>query len=224
MHVALHVGWAIVLAALALRITSVPWMLRRALAGLLAAWTMMPGSMSPAYWLGLAFQAPSLTLVTLAGIALYVAVRSPLLHEAAGGSTPGSLAAEAEAARVATPRSQRAIDAASLAGIVFGWLLLLDSFALLPFSLYAIGFGTAAVVAVAIAALLPWIAVGAREGGATVALAGVSIVTVFVALRLPTGNLWDALLDPLLWLALQAGWLKRALRWLRSRGAAATRA
>jgi hypothetical protein len=39
---------------------------------------------------------------------------------------------------------------------------------------------------------------------------------VFVSLRLPTGNLWDALLDPWLWLLLHAILLRRILskrRW-----------
>ena len=239
MHVSLHVGWAIVLAALALRITGVPWRLRRAFGGLVAAWTVMPGSMSPAYWLGLAFQAPSLTLIVVSGIGLFIAARTPPPDEVASdrdtspraeGDT--ALAANADARRlaaaerpsVATRTPQRAIDAASLAGILLGWLLLLDTFALLPFPLYAIGFSAAAVVVVAVLVTLPWIAFGAREGGAMVALVGVLVLTLFVTMRLPTGNLWDALLDPLLWVVLQVGWLGRALRPFTRRSAAATRA
>lgn len=221
MHISLHVGWAIVLAALALRITGVPWRLRRALGGLVAAWTVMPGSMSPAYWLGLAFQAPSLTLIVVSGIGLFIAARSPPPNEAEDGSMRVPAADGANAAGIA---SQPAIDAASLAGILLGWLLLLDTFALLPFPLYAIGFSAAAVVVVAVLVTLPWIAFGARGGGAMVALVGVLVLTLFVTMRLPTGNLWDALLDPLLWVVLQVGWLGRALRPFTRRSAAATRA
>lgn len=219
MHVSLHVGWGIVLAALAMRITSVPWRLRRALGGLVAAWTVMPGSMSPAYWLGLAFQAPSLTLIVLAGISLYVAARSPPPHEAEDGSGRVPVA---DGANVASITPQLAIDAAGIAGIALGWLLLLDTFALLPFSLYAIGFSTAAVAAVALFVLLPWLVVGARGGGAEVALVGTLVLLLFIVTRLPTGNLWDALLDPWLWLGLQFGWLGRALRRFNRRSAAAT--
>lgn len=222
-HVSLHVGWAIVLAALALRINGVPWRLRRALGGLLAAWTLMPGSMSPAYWLGLAFQAPSLTLIVVAGISLYVTARRPPRHEGAaalhatatgvleaGNNSSANDQAMGEPFRLAV--TGRAIEITGLVGIVLGWLLLLDTFALLPFALYATGFSAAAVAVAALLVLLPWLVVGAREGGATVALAGVLVLTLFVVTRLPTGNLWDALLDPLLWLALQISWLGRLLK------------
>jgi hypothetical protein len=37
-------------------------------------------------------------------------------------------------------------------------------------------------------------------------------LALFVLLRLPTGNVWDALLDPWLWLLLQADWLQRRVR------------
>ena len=37
-------------------------------------------------------------------------------------------------------------------------------------------------------------------------------LALFALTRLPSGNLWDALLDPLLWLTLQFGWLFSALR------------
>lgn len=220
-HVSLHVGWAVVLAALALRITGVPWPLRRALGGMVAAWTLLPGALSPAYWLGLAFQAPSLALLLVAAVSLFIAYRSGPVSKAA---TETGARDCAEAKPVGIAPTGRAVDVAAITGIVLGWLLLLDTFALLPFPLYAIGFSTAAVAVVAIAVFLPWIVVGAREGGATVALAGAVITAVFVATRLPTGNLWDALLDPLLWLALQVGWLVRVLRRLRPRGPAATRA
>lgn len=240
MHVSLHVGWAIVLGALALRITAVPWLLRRALGGMVAAWTLMPGSMSPAYWLGLAFQAPSLTLIVLAGISLYIAARAPPRHELASEQQDmvsladgrSAHAADVDAthlaaktginASTATGVLRRAIDAASIAGIVLGWLLLADTFALLPFSLYAVGFSTIAIAAVALLALLPWIVFGSREGGAWVALVGVLVVALFVTTRLPTGNLWAALLDPWLWLGLQFGWLGRALRRFNRRSARAT--
>jgi hypothetical protein len=35
---------------------------------------------------------------------------------------------------------------------------------------------------------------------------------LFAATRLPTGNLWDAVLDPWLWLALQGVLVRRLLR------------
>jgi len=40
------------------------------------------------------------------------------------------------------------------------------------------------------------------------------LMTVYVLTRLPTGNVWDALLDPLLWIYLHV-WLMR--RWFSSK-------
>jgi len=52
------------------------------------------------------------------------------------------------------------------------------------------------------------------------------VLALFVLTRLPTGNVWDALLDPWLWGGLQAGWLIGAVRRRRmaSRSSPATRA
>jgi hypothetical protein len=45
----------------------------------------------------------------------------------------------------------------------------------------------------------------------------VGVLLVHVVLRLPTGNVWDALLDPWLWAALQLAWLPRGLRMIQRR-------
>jgi hypothetical protein len=47
------------------------------------------------------------------------------------------------------------------------------------------------------AAVLLWARVAPRW-----VLSAVAVLAVYVLLRLPTGNVWDALLDPFVWLAL----------------------
>jgi hypothetical protein len=90
-------------------------------------------------------------------------------------------------------------------GIAAGWLLLLDTFALLPgVQLYAWGFSPAAPAVLLLVAVLPWVMSGSRG---LVWLVAVALAAVFMGLHLPSGNAWDALIDPWLWAALHVwGW------------------
>ena len=99
--------------------------------------------------------------------------------------------------------------------------MLLDTFASWQVSVYAWGFGPVAFGVAAACAALLWLALGSTAS--TLALL---VLALFALTRLPTGNVWDALLDPWLWLAVQFGWLVRAaLRWRsRRRGSPAIRA
>jgi len=54
-----------------------------------------------------------------------------------------------------------------------------------------------------------------RQSARDVSLLLGAVLLLQVLLRLPTGNLWDALLDPWLWVVLQVGWLQHALRRFR---------
>lgn len=191
MQIWLRLGWGLVLAAVA---GGVAWGVQRrlhrppapAVAGLLGAgvmvWCALPGAWSPAYWLGLAFQAPSL-MSGVVSLAVWVRVCS---------------APEAWQQQATHWLEQLRCWAA--AAVVLGWLLLLDTFALLPLSLYAQGFGLGAWLAVFAALGLPWVRRGGHlraQGGAVTA---VVVLLVFGLLRLPSGNVWDAVLDPWLWL------------------------
>jgi hypothetical protein len=116
-------------------------------------------------------------------------------------------------------------------GFVLGWMLLLDTLAWLPVSVYAWGFGSAALGAVAVFVTLLWVVSGtAGVNRMAPGLVGpvpiLCVLTLFVLTRLPTGNLWDALIDPWLWIALQVGWLISAVRRWRTatRSLPATRA
>jgi hypothetical protein len=88
-------------------------------------------------------------------------------------------------------------------GVLLGWALVLDTLNYWPTwfnpQLYALGFASASLwwVLTMIAAVLLFTQVSKRW-----ALSAVAVVAVYVVLRLPTGNVWDALLDPFVWLAL----------------------
>lgn len=181
-------GWALVLSCAGV------WLVRRLrfgigarwlVAGLLMVWALWPGAGSPSYWLGLAFRAPSLTSAALCSWLLWQFLKA--------------------SARPALPAKVGGFFVA--VGIVLGWLLLLDTFAVWPVSFYALGFSSMATGMIALLACIPWL-----WGGATtrVSWVGLALLLTFVLLRLPNGNLWDAVLDPWLW----AGLHLVGLRWL----------
>lgn len=208
--VARRISWALVLACLLLYFGRTRWplVLRRALSVVLLAWAFLPGPLSPAFWLGLAYQTPSLMSTLLAALCLARWLRAP---------TPVPLGAE----------WRRAWVGLSLAGMALGWLLLLDTFAVLPISnsFYAWGFSPAALGVAAVLAALPWLLRG--QPGPAMRVSGLlaSVLVLYVTLRLPNGNLWSALLDPWLWVALHLGWMYHGVRRLMAwRAAKATRA
>ncbi|MFZ3221333.1 MAG: hypothetical protein WA174_14950, partial [Rhodoferax sp.] len=141
----------------------------------------------PDYWLGLAFQAPSLVTTLLCAGLLYDRFAR---------------------ARERSPESgHRGALALAVLGVGAGWALLCDTFALLPVPLYAWGFSPLATALVLLVTALPWVVWRDGRRPWLVPLA----VLVFVAVRLPSGNVWDVVLDPWLWLALH-GYLLQAIR------------
>lgn len=186
----LSVSWGLVLAAVAIAFMQVRGVtasrLQRSLPPLLLLACLLPGAASPAYWLGLAFRAPSLVSVLLCALAMLWHYR---------------------------PRT----DASALFNelrrwaplpVLLGWVLLLDTFALWPLSLYALGFAPLTLGVLMLLGLLPWLLRGAWRLSVLFVAAG----ALYVVLRLPSGNIWDALLDPWLWLLLQLDWLRRNVR------------
>ncbi|MSQ75602.1 MAG: hypothetical protein EXR34_07485 [Rhodoferax sp.] len=87
--------------------------------------------------------------------------------------------------------------------VLLGWLLLLDLLALLPLSVYGLGFGTPALGVAVSLLLLFWLRWATQPRAWPGLVLGASVLLVFVLTRWPSGNLWDALLDPLLWLGIQ---------------------
>lgn len=203
---ALHVGWAAVLGAGTLWAgTRLSPAYRWGWALLMVLWALVPASASPTYWLGLAFQAPSLMAVLLCTLWLFSVARHPQRRNA-----PDLAAA----------------TTALVLGVVLGWILLLDTLAWWPVSVYSWGFSSAALGAVALLAVVvgafgafgagfgPWAA--RTQTSAVVVLA---VLGLFVWSRWPSGNLWDALLDPWLWGAMQWAVFRAGLRRWRARQA-----
>ncbi len=204
----LRLGWSLVLAWLSLVVVVWCWPRGRAhrqtlacvaLTAAVSAW--LPGPYGSAYWLALVFQAPSTMAVSLCAWLLWQRLRGTADADRSAGTNHVMLAWAAM-------------------GALLGWCLLLDSFALLPCALYAWGFSPAASGLVLLVLLLPWIWRGVAAPGHAAAKAGYLApicLLVFALWRLPTGNVWDAVLDPLLWLALHAYlWLHtRARRMFR---------
>lgn len=205
MAVARHLGWALCLAAFVdhyARALLRRWpaleprgrVVRRTAVALVALACLVPGHAGLTPWLGLAFQTPSFTAMALAAALLLG--REPL-------------------------RGSRR-DLLGLCALValLGWLLLLDTLAVLPLprgwhSLYALGYGPAVVwltLALAVGLIARGGRVSAGAGAALLVAAALHTVT-----RLPSGNAWDALLDPWLWLLAQDTLLRQAVAAWRAR-------
>ena len=212
LSVGMHLGWALTLGAGAvflLRTATITT--RRIVALLIALLCLLPNEWSPSWWLGLAFQTPSLTLQGLCGLYLYQHLKVQ------AGTTMPLTDSTTPAAQARWPLSLLFV------AIVAGWVLALDTFALFDIALYAIGFTPYAVLAALFFACLLQL-ISARSGHAQSTrhyreLAAIVLIATLVhlLLRLPTGNLWDALLDPWLWVIAHGLAIYVVLRKTRSR-------
>lgn len=197
-----RLGWAIVIATLvcALRRRAAP-MSRSALltvvTGAMAA-MCLPGELAPSWWLGLAFQYPSGLLLGCCLLRLTERWNGVRRSQAMPQTLAGVLA-------------------------VAGALLYLDALGTLSFGFYYAGFGPAAVPLLAIVAALGCVLAIVRGHARGPAASLLGALVLFSLLRLPTGNLWDALLDPLLWgwavVTLLVGALRRTGRRASDRAA-----
>jgi hypothetical protein len=199
MQLSMALGWALLLAWLGAGLASgMSMRARRVLAAGLAIWTLLPGSWSPDFWLGLAFQAPSLSAMLLCLVGLQRSLGQAEVVERAAALRLAPLSAPAWAVLGVS--------------VVLGYGLLLDTFAVLPMQVYAWGFSPALLLVLLVLALLPWVVFRAQRPGHGAAWLAPAVLLLFAATRLPTGNLWDAVLDPWLWLALQGVLVRRLLR------------
>lgn len=186
----LDLAWGLVLAAMALPALA-RWAPRHEhlkfwLPPVLLLWCLLPGALSPAYWLGLALRAPS---GLLAGLCAWVLLR----HYRPQTSGPAPL---------------QVLRTWTWPLVALGWVLLLDTFALLPLSLYAWGFAPLTLGVLLALGLLPAL----LQGRYPMSGLWVAVLLFYVLLRLPTGNVWDAVLDPALWFWLQVNALRRLRR------------
>jgi hypothetical protein len=190
-RLAMSMGWVVVLGAACFwagaRLSP---LYRWSLSLMVVLWALVPGSASPIFWLGLAFQAPSLMTVLLCLLWVYSKVgrRSE--------SVFSDLGVQALDLKIAL-----------FLGVALGWVLLIDTLALWPVSVYAWGFSAAALGGVASVTVVVWaFAAGLKPRAARSRVSSevvLGVLALFVLTRWPSGNLWDALLDPWLWVALQ---------------------
>ncbi|MCD2519052.1 hypothetical protein LQ564_22375 [Massilia sp. G4R7] len=175
-----RLAWAVVLAALVASAWPSAWRLsRRALGAIVGASSVLmalPGAASGAWHLALAFQYPSGLLLGLSVAGLLRRWRGT--HRADGALLP--------------------VPAAAVLAVT-GAVLYLDAFGLLTRGWYYAGFGPNGAPLVAVLAAIACAAAIVQDRQREQAAALLGAVTLFSLARLPSGNLWDAVLDPLLW-------------------------
>jgi hypothetical protein len=184
-------SWALVVSAVVLRLTS---RLKASLwfAAVVGVVLLLPHTPASGY-LALAFQTPSLVLMAWAMWcwADVLQMRSPVV------TTPTSVA---------------------WMGVLLGWALVADTLNYWPawfdLQLYALGFSSTGLwlVLAATAAVLLWVQPPKRWVFSVAA-----VMAAYVLLRLPTGNAWDAVLDPFVWLALHVQLWRAGRTWHASR-------
>jgi len=134
----------------------------------------LPGAASPSFWLGLAFQHPSPLLVGLCGLQIVRVARSRPDHRGVPVLPSG--------------------PAATLTAL--GLLLYAGTFLWLPYDVYQYGYwGFAAATATTVLVVFWW---GLWPSSRTLCAVAASVALLHATTRLPSGNAWDALLDPLL--------------------------
>lgn len=198
----LHLGWALVLAALcAYLLRPFPKPLRAATILLVFSWVWVPSEWGLGWWLGLAYQTPSLTMQGLA--ALYLLRVWQMRH----ADTVATLASVTYA---------RWPNGLLVLAVVAGWLLALDTFAIFKLNFYPLGFTHAALFIGLLLSAVLWL-LSQRSNEAQHAqkyrdLAVILLISMafHVLTGLPNGNVWNALMDPWLWLLAQGTLLLRA--------------
>jgi len=184
----LRLGWGVVVVALWLALAR-RWPLARRVgrpvAVLLFLSMWLPGPASPAWWLGLAVLAPSLMLVALCALAI--------LDPTAGTA------------------QRPLLDGASAATLALASVLLyLSTVAVLPIDIYRWGTAPLPFGVAAAAVAIGWLWLAQRQDRPPLAALALGAALLgYGLLRLPTGNAWDAVLDP--WLALWAVWALASL-------------
>jgi hypothetical protein len=180
-------AWALVLgwlfASLAAR---APVPVRRALVFAALVWGLVPGAISPSYWLGLTFRAPSLMTCLIVFGALWHSIGPQVRWLQANRNRP-----------------PRRLQWQALAALILGYILFLDTLALLPLQIYAMGFSPLCLIALGLVSVYPWVfpCRTASGQGANFFVLPLALL-LFVLTRWPSGNVWDAVLDPCLWLVL----------------------
>ncbi len=184
----LRLSWGVVLAAMTVCMSDwmrTPTLVRRWLGLILLLLCFLPGDISPAYWLGMAFRAPSLLFT---GVALHYLTLN--LKAPRAGGQPMGLTVPTMAVLV-----------------VLGWVLALDTFAVWPLSLWSWGFAPLTVMGLLLMSLMPWWM--SRGSGGWLPWAPVVLFLGYALFRLPDGNVWSVVSDPWFWVWLHVMLLRR---------------
>ena len=198
-----HLGWSLALAVVLAWLSPKRWA-RRWWWGLgLGLASNLPGVGEVTSALALSFQTPSLFSQGLLATVLWHGLRPPAPSAYAPVIAPGPV-----------PTWGWAITA------LLGWVLLLDTLGWGGTFIYAWGFGPAVPVAVLLgcAAAGAWAAwwrplsVGQARWWWCLAAA----MGLFVLTRAPSGNAWDAISDPWLWLVAHGMCAAPVWRWARA--------
>jgi hypothetical protein len=183
-----RLAWGIVLAALVVALWPRRFALSRTAIAILTlgmiALQALPGPASPTFQLVLAFQMPSCLLVGLCLAQLYLT------------------------------GPERAVMPPRLAMLIAtaGAVLYLDAMGLISVGLYYWGFGPNAAPVAAVLLTMGAALALALGKVRPQAFALLLAMMGFAILRLPSGNIWDALLDPLLWCWALCSLLRNALK------------
>lgn len=159
-------------------------------AGLMAVWD------APLSALGLAFQSPSLLSLCLCVMAAWVDMRTP----------PRQI--------FSSPETLSGVTVVWTVSLLLGWALMLDVWGQLPIDMYLWGFtpGPLWVCWGVTGAWMVWVGFqnsATADWHSRAATCVLVTCAVFLLTRAPTGNAWDALMDPWLWVYAHVAWLRR---------------
>lgn len=197
-----HLGWSLALAVVLALMMPQRWA-RRWWWGLgLGVASNLPGLSEVISALALSFQTPSLLAQGLLACVLWRGLRLDTVPNHAPGLAPPI-----------APTPAWAITA------LLGWVLLLDTLGWGGSFIYAWGFGPAVPVAVLLgcAAGLAWAAWRPQTAHSLHWLwCLAAAMGLFVLTRAPSGNAWDAISDPWLWLVANGLCAASLWRWARA--------
>lgn len=201
-----HVGWALTLAAVTLFLLRwAPKSMRFAFGAAVFLLALVPVNWGLSQWMGQAYQTPSLVTQGLALLYLYRVLMSAGTAECGPAST-----------------NNRWPVSVLLVSIAVGWILVLDTFAILPMPLYALGYSTEPALFGLVAAVVFWTVsmkssngAGDAQGSRDLAVVLVLAIAIHTFTRLPSGNAWDAMLDPWLWLVSHGALIAHIMRFSR---------
>jgi hypothetical protein len=189
-----HFAWAMVLAAAGVGVLAwkkpLPMRLAAGWVVLVFVTCALPGPASPSYWLRLAFHLPSPLLLACSTMAIWAQAQGRVGHRVLPTGLAWGL-------------------------LIGGALLYADTTGWLYFGFYERGFGPEAAFAGVLTGAAALLALSADAANRAASLAVLLSFMVYSLGRLPAGNVWDVLIDPLLWFWAIFSLVARFIAWRR---------